>query len=163
AAELLSIADDLDQPFVRALANQMSGAVLILEGQSADSLGRLREALSIWQDLNAPYEAARTRVHMARACEALGDEDGARMELDAASATFRSLGAEVVPDADEVLTPRELEVIALIARGDTNREIATELVISEKTVASHVGHILTKLGVSSRTAAAAYAFEHGLA
>ena len=95
------------------------------------------------------------------------------MSLTVASAAFLALGAEpeqalprppeVLNDADEVLTPRELEVIALIARGDTNREIATELVISEKTVASHVGHILTKLGVSSRTAAAAYAFEHGLA
>ena len=70
--------------------------------------------------------------------------------------------ADPTPPLDAALTPREAEVLALLARGYTNRQIAQELVISERTAANHVEHILTKLGVGSRTAAAAYAFEHGI-
>ena len=111
-------------------------------------------------------------MQIALACRALNDVDGADMELDAAKAAFESLGA--IPDAAGVirasggeqrpggLTARELEVLTLVAKGSTNRQIADQLVISEKTVASHVGHILTKLGLSSRSAATAYAYEHKL-
>lgn len=127
------------------------------------------------EQLEAPYEAARTRVLIARACRALGDDDGAELELDAARSAFAELGA--VPDVTVVdsltrlgapprpggLTAREVEVLALVAKGLTNRYIADQLVISEKTVASHVSHIFTKLDITSRAAATAYAYEHGLA
>ena len=96
------------------------------------------------------------------------------MELDAARQVFAKLGA--VPDLTRVdaytrkrpvaepsgLSPREVEVLRLVAAGKTNQAIATELFLSEKTVERHVSNILTKLGVGSRTAAAAYAFEHGI-
>ena len=119
-----------------------------------------------------PYEAARARVLIALACRALGDEDSAAMELDAAAEVFARLGA--APDAARVrglvggtadacgLSPRELEVVRLVAAGMSNQAIATELFLSEKTVARHLSNIFGKLRVGSRTAAAAYAFEHGL-
>ena len=113
------------------------------------------------------------RVLVALACQDLGDADTAAMELDAARRTFRDLGAE--PDLARVealatgsverlpggLTPR-VEVLRLVASGKTNRAIATELVLSEKTVARHLSNIFTKLGISSRSAATAYAYEHNL-
>jgi len=111
---------------------------------------------------------------IALACRALGDADGTEMELDAARSAFAALGA--APDvawAESLtavtpgrppggLTAREAEVLALVAQGKTNRQIADQLLISEKTVASHLSHIFTKLDLSSRAAATAYAYEHGL-
>jgi len=137
-------------------------------------LAVLRQAMAAWRELDAPYEAARTQVLIGLALRELGDRDAAGMELDAARSVFRQLGAR--PDLVRVdalspivgahapmgLTRRELEVLGLVARGMTNREIAAALVISEHTVARHVQHILAKLGVTSRTAASAYAYEHDL-
>jgi DNA-binding NarL/FixJ family response regulator len=116
------------------------------------------------------YEAARTRLLIADACQALGDHDAAGMESSSARSEFESLGATATLSAIAVqaesppdgLTQRELEVLALLARGKTNRTIANELFISEKTVASHVSHIFTKLGLASRSAATAYAYDHDL-
>ena len=120
-----------------------------------------------------PYEAARTRVLIGLACRALGDEESAEMELDAADWIFGRLGA--VPDRARAqslsgkaakpaggLTARELEVLRHVAAGKTNRVIAADLFLSEKTVARHVSNIFTKLGLSSRAAATAYAYEHDL-
>jgi DNA-binding NarL/FixJ family response regulator len=142
-------------------------------GNAADALTPLRQAWREWQALDAPYEAARTRVPLARACRALGDDENADLEIDAARAAFERLGAQ--PDLARLdalirhperdphgLTPREREVIALVATGKTNRAIAASLSISEKTVARHVANIFTKLGISSRAAATAYAYEHDL-
>jgi DNA-binding NarL/FixJ family response regulator len=135
----------------------------------------LRQALQAWQELDAPYELALTRVLVGQACRALGDEDGFALELDAARSVFEQLGAAPSvasvdslttrgePDGTHGLTPRELEVLRLVATGKSNREIASVLVISEHTVARHVQNILTKLGVASRTAAGAFAYEHDLA
>jgi DNA-binding NarL/FixJ family response regulator len=119
-----------------------------------------------------PYEAARTRVALARAYDALGDVASAALEREAARAAFDALGA--APDAaraapppasddDRPLTGRELQVLRLLATGRTNRAIAEDLGISEKTVARHVSNIFLKLELSSRAAATAYAYEHGLA
>ena len=124
--------------------------------------------------LDAPYEAARARVVVAMACRALGDEDAARMELDAARQVVERLSAG--PDLARVevltgltptragsgLTAREVKVLGLVATGRTNRVIATELFLSEKTVARHLSNVFTKLGVSSRAAATAYAYRHDL-
>jgi DNA-binding CsgD family transcriptional regulator len=174
AAELAQFGDELRQPLLRAVSGYATGAVLLGEGDPRAALVVLRRASAVWRDLDAPYEAARVQVLIGLACRELGDHDTAAMELDAARSVFRQLGA--APDLARVealsptlgsqgpmgLTGRELEVLALVATGKTNREIAAALVISEHTVARHVQHILAKLSVSSRTAASAYAFEHDL-
>jgi DNA-binding NarL/FixJ family response regulator len=126
----------------------------------------------MWRELETPYESARARVLAGRACRALGDEEAFALELEAARAAFEQLGAATdislldVLDgavaAPHGLSARELEVLRQLARGKSNREIAAELVISEHTVARHVQNIFRKLGVGSRTAAGAFAFEHGL-
>lgn len=174
AADLTALADELGSPFLRAAAAHATGAVLLAGEDPRAGLAPLRRAWRGWGELRAPYEAARTRVLIAAACRALGDDDGAELELGAARTTFEQLGAgadlarleaqpvAVEPQAGGGLTPREAEVLALVARGKTNRGIARDLFISEKTVASHVSHILTKLGLPSRAAATAYAYEHGV-
>ena len=174
ADELARMATDLDAPFLRALSAHSSGAVLAAEGDARAALGALRQAWSLWHELEAPYEAARVRVLVATACRQLGDDEGWEMEMDAARQAFAQLGA--APDLARVerlarrprprraaeLTAREAEVLALVATGRTNRAIAEGLRISEKTVARHVSNIFTKLGLSTRAAAASYAYRHGL-
>ncbi len=174
ADELSEIAGNLDAAFLNAISAQAGGAVLLAEGEARSALAPLRRAWTAWQELEAPYEAARVRVLIGAACRQLGDDDTAEMELDAARLVLRQLGA--VSELQRVealsnqqagagaagLTPRELEVLRLVASGKTNRAIAGELFISEKTVARHVSNIFVKLQLSSRSAATAYAHEHGL-
>ena len=116
-----------------------------------------------------PYEVARSRELIGLACRALGDEEAAGLELEAARTGYEELGA--VPDAVRLgsrpgrphgLTPRELEVLRLVASGRSNREIAADLVISEHTVSRHLQNMFMKLEVTSRAAATAYAYEHHL-
>jgi DNA-binding NarL/FixJ family response regulator len=128
----------------------------------------------VWQELEAPYEAARTRVLVGLACRAVGDHDAAALELEAARSVFAELGA--APDLARVeslarrkdttdthgLTTRELQVLRLLAAGRTNKSIAAELVVSERTIDRHVSNIFPKLRVSSRAAATAYAYKHRL-
>jgi DNA-binding NarL/FixJ family response regulator len=161
-------------PLRRAMADGAQGAVLLAEGDARAALAALRQASTAWQEVGAPYEAARVRVLVGLACRRLGDEDTAAMELDAARQVFQQLGAApdlsraerlarpAAPGAAAGLSARELQVLALVAAGRSNRAVAAELSLSEKTVERHVSNILTKLGVGSRTAAAAYAFEHGI-
>jgi DNA-binding CsgD family transcriptional regulator len=147
--------------------------VLHAEGRGSDALTVLRDAWRRWQDIGAPYECARVRESVALVCRDLGDDDTAQMEHDLASATYRQLGA--VPDLGRLraefrpdptvstpLTPREVCVLRLVAAGKSNRAVATELFLSEKTVARHLSNIFLKLGISSRSAATAYAYEHRL-
>jgi DNA-binding NarL/FixJ family response regulator len=147
--------------------------VLLAEDQPEPALTALRQALAGWRELDAAYEAARTRILIAAACRAVGDNDSAEMELAGAIPVFDRLdavhdaaaarvGLDLAAPRSSGLTSREEEVLAHIATGLTNREIAERLVVSEKTVATHVSHILTKLGLPSRAAATAYAYEHGL-
>jgi DNA-binding NarL/FixJ family response regulator len=177
AAELHTIAATLPSAWLRAIAAGADGAVLVASGQAREALPPLREAVRIWGELDAPYEAARVRLLAGRACQALGDRDGASLEYDAAARVFRQFGAAPAladverlaadrgraPAAPGGLTSRELEVLKLLAQGRTNRAIARALDISEKTVARHVSNIFTKLDLSSRAAATAYAFTHHLA
>jgi len=130
------------------------------------ALPHARIALRHWVEVKAPYQEARARVLLAEACRALGDTESAQRETDLATAAFEALGA--TPDltrlrrTDTVLTPRELEVLRLLATGATNRAIATELVLSERTVDRHVANMFLKLGVSTRSAATAQAYARGL-
>jgi DNA-binding NarL/FixJ family response regulator len=155
-------------PYLRALSDHCKGVVLLAEGDARAALVCLRSAAALWQEVDAPYEGAQTRLALARVCEALGDADAAHMDQESARATLRELGAAADLAAldgmpSHPLSPRELEVLRLLATGATNRSIADQLVLSEKTVARHVSNIFSKLEVPSRAAATAYAYEHGLA
>jgi DNA-binding CsgD family transcriptional regulator len=172
--ELADIATRYDSAMLQAMLAHARGAVELASGDPRSALVALRRAFDTWQSLDAPYEMARTRVLIARACGALGDDDACSRELAAALSAFASLGAR--PDAARVealigggaaaeshgLSARELEVLRLVAAGKSNREVAAELVISEHTIARHLQNIFAKLGVSSRAAATAFAFEHEL-
>jgi DNA-binding CsgD family transcriptional regulator len=159
------------------MAASAHGTVCLAQARAQDALAPLRQAAAVWRDLDAPYEVARVAVATGRACRALGDEDGARLEWEAAARVFRQFGAApALAELDSLthtqeapirtgtsgLSPRELEVLLLIAKGHTNRMIAHDLAISEKTVARHVSNIFTKLDLTSRAAATAFAFTHGL-
>jgi len=163
-AELDTVVEPHAAPFLTALVSHATGATLLADGATHAALAQLRRAAMTWQELEVPYEAARTRLLIAEACAALGDRDAAGMATGAARAVLARLGAVEVagPNAGRPLSPRECEVLRLVATGMTNRVIAQRLVLSEKTVARHVSNILTKLGLGSRAAATAWAFEHGL-
>ena len=173
--ELTRIASDFDSAYLAAAAAEARGALLLARGDPTAATTSLRSAVVAWTELGAPYEAARARVLAARACRQLGDHDTAELELGAARRVFERLrAAPALAEVAELasvsadgapggLTPREVEVLRLVATGVTNREVAETLVISEKTVARHLSNIFTKLDLGSRTAAAAWAYEHGLA
>ena len=174
ADELATIATDLGAPLLHAVADCSSGAVFLAAGDPGGALDPLRRAWTAWREIEAPYEEARVRVLIGLACRQLGDDDTAAMELDAARWAFEQVGAH--PDRARVdalthgapsrgthgLTPRELEVLRHVAGGATNKAIAAELFISGRTVERHLSNIFTKLSVSSRAAATAYAYEHRL-
>jgi DNA-binding CsgD family transcriptional regulator len=171
--ELEDLAKAFDSTMLSALAAHSRGAIHLAEGDARGALVPLKKAVRLWQELEAPYETARARALTGSAYRALGDDEAAELELEAASGSFRQLGADpdlarldsqTTSSLDEThgLTPRELEVLRLVSSGKSNREIAAELVISEHTVTRHVQNIFAKLGVSSRSAATAFAFEHDL-
>ena len=158
----------LDAEYARA-----QGEVALAAGRPEAALPHLRRGADTWRRLSAPYETARTGMLIGRACRALGDEEGAQLELESARELFAELGAipelrdiesllESVGPAPGGLSEREIEVLRLVAAGMTNHAIATQLYISERTVHRHVSNIFAKIGVNSRTAAAAYAVQCGL-
>jgi DNA-binding CsgD family transcriptional regulator/tetratricopeptide (TPR) repeat protein len=172
--ELEEICTGYETDMLRATAAYARGEVELAAGDAQAALVALRHAWHGWEELEAPYEAARTRVLIALACRALGDGDTAALEVEAARRVFA--GLEAAPDLARVdslagptapaethgLTPRELQVLRLVAAGRTNRSIAAELVLSERTIDRHVSNIFAKLDVSSRAAATAYAYERRL-
>jgi len=172
--ELERIAEGYAGGMLDALAAHARGAVALAEDEATAALVALRHAWRVWQELEAPYEAACERVLIGLACRALADDDAAALELEAARGVFAALGA--APDIARVdslapssapsdthgLTARELQLLRLVAAGETNKTIAAELVLSERTVDRHVSNIFTKLSVSSRSAATAYAYENRL-
>jgi DNA-binding CsgD family transcriptional regulator len=172
-AELDTLAEGREDGVLGAAAAQARGAVEMASGNAQAALGALRHAGRVWQQLGAPYEAARARMLVGQACRALGDEDAASLELEAARSAFAELGAAVdgarvdllisgTATSAHGLTDRELQVLRQLAIGVTNKEIAAELVLSVRTVDRHVSNIFVKLGVSTRAAATAYAHEHGV-
>ncbi|PSK95535.1 regulatory LuxR family protein [Haloactinopolyspora alba] len=173
ADELAALATGMDAILMRALTTASRGAVMLAEDDVGHAVPALREAVAAYRRLACPYEAAQARELLGRALRRAGDEDGAAMEFDAAVVAYRHLGA--VPDARRAsalagehasypkgLTAREVEVLRLVARGESNRAVAAELFISEHTVARHLSNIFSKVGVPSRSAATAFAFGHGL-
>jgi DNA-binding CsgD family transcriptional regulator len=172
AAELAAIAEQSSSPVLEAMAAQATGAALLASDRSTDAMVQLRLAGAIWRRLALPYEAARTAVLIALGCVALGDDNAAALELANARAGFAELGAR--PDLQRVselsgerpgrgaLSGRELEVLRLVADGKTSREVAAALTISPHTVRRHLENTFAKLGVNSRAAAIAHAYEHDL-
>jgi len=173
-AELESIARQSESEILRAMAAHARGAVLLAQNETRSAVEPLRYAFSVWSKVGAPYIAARIRTLLARAFRSLGDVDSAELELDAARRVFEELGA--APALTELsssdqsterarvhgLSPRELQVLRLIATGKSNKAVARELFVSERTVDRHVSNILAKLDVPSRAAATAFAYENDL-
>ncbi len=174
AGELVEIASRMGASLLRAVSAHATGALLLAEADIAGAATSLRQAWEIWRALEMPYEEAQTCLLLAAVCEKRGDQDGRRLELETARRLFKQLGAEpclariaeqserASPQRIGSLSERETQVLRLLAAGKTNRAIADELFISEKTVARHVSNIFDKLGVSSRTGATAWAFQHNL-
>jgi DNA-binding CsgD family transcriptional regulator len=174
ASELTRLTQQYQSPYLDAVNAAASGALALAAGQDEAALTTLRSAAGLWRQVNAPYELAIVHAKLGSVYEERGDEDGARMEYEAAQEIFEQLGA--APDAARMterlgrwtrraaggLTGREVEVLRLLATGKSNRAIGTALAISEKTVARHISNIFTKLDLSSRSAATAYAYEHRL-
>jgi DNA-binding NarL/FixJ family response regulator len=170
--ELAAIARQFDSDVLAAMADHARGALCLAEGDARGAIEPLRGALRIWQKVGAPYIVARIRLLVGRACERLGDREGAELERDAAREAFEILGA--APDLfaldhrtpsvqqPDGLSPREVCVLERVAAGKTNKAIAEELHLSVRTVDRHLSNIFGKLGVTSRTEAAAYAFRNGL-
>jgi DNA-binding CsgD family transcriptional regulator len=169
--DLDEIAKKFGSDVLRAMAAQAHGAVDLADGAARAALGPLRRSLELWQQVEAPYESARVRVLMGLACRSLGDDEAGELEFGAARAVFERLGAapelarldslakRATSTQRQRLTARELQVLRLIAAGKTNKAIAAELFLSERTIDRHVTNILTKLDVPSRAAATAYAYE----
>ncbi|HET9346879.1 MAG TPA: response regulator transcription factor [Candidatus Limnocylindrales bacterium] len=173
ADELARLADVAATPLLHAIAASADGATRLAAGEPLAALTAFRRAGDLWQTLDAPYESARVREGIGLACRALGDSESAAISLEAAHDAFQRLGAgpdvrrleaitRSTPPTPGGLTERELEVLRHVARGATNRQIAETLGISERTVDRHVSNIFTKLDVSSRAAATAFAYEHDL-
>jgi DNA-binding CsgD family transcriptional regulator len=179
ADELCALADGFGMEMLDAMAQHAKGAVALAEGNAREAIDPLRRAQEVWQRVGAPYVSARIRLVVARAFQALGDDDGAALERDGARKIFVQLGA--APDLAAIeaisaparpksaaareahrLSARELEVLLLVASGKTNKAIARQLFVSEKTIDRHVSNIFLKLEVSTRAAATAWAYQRRL-
>ena len=175
AEELAALAGSFGCESLEASGAFGLGSVSLAAGDAdgaAEALHHLRHAWKVWIQLGARYEAAWARVQIGVACRVLGDEESALSELGVAGRTFAEIGA--APARSEVerllrrklpdgLSAREAEVLRLVASGQSNGQIAAALFLSHKTVERHLSNIFAKTGVTSRTGAAAYAFEHQLA
>jgi ATP/maltotriose-dependent transcriptional regulator MalT len=170
--------DELERLNLRFATPMMGGATLVTRGRLQLALGdvdeartTLRAALERWQALEVPYEQATAQTLVGEALRRSGDEAAATESFSAAAQLFEQIGARL--EARRALashrnihpaglTDREVEVLRLIASGRSNPEIADELYLSVKTVSRHVSNIFNKIGVTSRSAATAFAFEHEL-
>ena len=173
ADELERIVAEYDSPALLAASLSSRGRIQLAQGDHHSACTTLRDALRQWQQLEVPYEVATVRLLLGQACRGCGDDEAASSSFASAAAIFDRLGAaldsRLVRDLTSSsslpadLTTREAEVLGLVASGATNKEIAAALHLSERTVARHLSNIFTKIGVTTRTAAAAFAYEHDLA
>lgn len=171
AQELETIADAFNSVGLQAAALSTRGRVQLAHGDPA-ACATLRSAASRWTDLGVPYESATARTLLGQACRDQGDQPGAANAFEAARRLFDALGVGL--DARSArspgdpsprpagLTVREAEVLLLVAAGRTNKQVAAALFLSDKTIARHLSNIFTKAEVSTRAAATAFAFEHGM-
>ncbi len=168
--ELDSIAADFSSPAMVAAALSARGR-LQLASDDRSACATLRQAADHWSELGVPHELATARMLQGAACRQAGDLDGASASFEAAGALFEHLGAgldirdlrdisSLVTELPAGLTGREVEVLRLVASGKTNKEIAAKLSLSDKTVARHLSNIFTKIDVTTRSAATAFAFAH---
>lgn len=172
AQELTELAERYGTDGLLAAARQAAGTARLVAGDADRALPLLRDACQRWRGLDARYEAARVRCRLAVALNAVGDHEAAARESEVAAAVFAELGAVFdlrCLDHGHAgsgrlggLTDREREVLACVAAGCTNHQIATRLTISERTVERHLSNIFVKLDVASRTEAAGVAFAQGL-
>lgn len=171
--DLTQLASGMAAPFLQAIAQHCQGTLAVVDADFPTAVGLLQSSLKVWLNLQAPHEEALTRIELGAAYRGLGDDDSAQLEFDTARALLTGLGA--APDlarvdpliprlapANEDLSLRELQVLRLLSRGESNRSIADSLYISVRTVDRHVSNLYSKLGVSNRAAATAYAYDHGL-
>ncbi|MFA9445342.1 LuxR C-terminal-related transcriptional regulator [Egicoccus sp. AB-alg6-2] len=171
SGELRDIARRYGTTGFTAAALQAEGAVLLAGGEVEEARRVLRDALHAAREHEAPYDVARIRLLLATACEQLGDRESALLERDAAAEVFARLdiadprsrlGRRSSPAG---LTPRETEVLALVAEGRSNQDIAAELVLSIRTVERHLATVYQKLGLqgrSARAAAVSFALREGI-
>ena len=167
---------ELGTPYLIGRALLAVGELAAANGDHDEARRCCEDAVDRFSEGSAPYDAGLARLELARALTTLGRPDAAAAEADAAKATFVKLGA--VRDAGRVdallaldtaaaegdaprelgdLTPRELDVLRLVAQGRSDAEIADRLVVSPHTVHRHVANVRTKLRLSSRAACVAYA------
>jgi LuxR family transcriptional regulator, maltose regulon positive regulatory protein len=179
-SELRGIAARAKTRPIQAALYASEGALATVRGDHNAARCSFEDAIDLLTDCDAPYEAGRVRLDLASTLRTQGRQDRARREIEAAVATFQEIGADgetaraeamldtrrnAAPAMDGPLarlSPRELEVLGLVAEGLTNHDIAQRLVLSEHTVNRHVANILRKLGLNSRTAAASLAGRYGL-
>lgn len=174
ADELERIARVYRSSLLDAASASSRGRLRLAEGEISAATADLRTALQRWRALGVPYEVATTQVLLGEASRRDGDDDEAAAHFTAAATTFARLGAALdaaqldarasgeAPAADSPLTEREAELLRLVASGHTNRAIAGEMFVSEKTIERHLSNVFRKLGVSSRAAATAQALRLGL-
>jgi ATP/maltotriose-dependent transcriptional regulator MalT len=167
--ELESIARSFDTPMLRALAALARGRLQLADGNSTIAGATLQAAVHQWRELQVPYEVATASTLLGQAQRVSGDEEAAKESFGRARALFEQIGARLdTRGIDNTwraprpagLTEREVEVLCLIAAGQANKEIAAQLHLSPKTVSRHLTNIFNKIGVTSRAAATAFAFEH---
>jgi ATP/maltotriose-dependent transcriptional regulator MalT len=173
--ELEQILSVVDSPGGQAAALAARGRLLLARGDGRAARVALQDALERWRALDVPYEAATTGTLLGEALRRCGDEQAAVAAFTTAAALFDQIGARLdarlagdgarpalTPPRPAGLTEREVEVLRLAAAGLTNSDIAAALYLSAKTVSRHLSNIFSKIGVTSRAGATAFAFEHAL-
>ncbi len=176
--ELQDVVAEVGSDSLRASALGVEGLVAEAEGDLDTARSRIEDAIDLFHQCGDRFEAARSRLELARVLATLGRSDSAaeqarvahealagmhaEREAQRAGALMSELGDPASAEATSVLTPRELDVLKLVAQGLSNTEIAQRLVLSEHTVHRHLANILRKLNLSSRAAAAAWGTRAGL-
>jgi DNA-binding NarL/FixJ family response regulator len=175
--ELERIGATLNTDPVLASVATARAALVRQQGDEAAAMRCLEAAVELYHKSGAPYETARTRVDLAELLAKSSRDDAARQQGQAAREAFERLEARADQErvarllgaldsargaANQALTPRQVEILRLVAQGMSNGQIARRLKLSEHTVKRHVANLLLRLDLPSRAAAVAYAAREGL-